>query len=85
MHTQVVKHWWNSKQGMARKTIHIRRDPATSTCQLELVFGRDERGRRWTRVYVNIDQALAKAQSALASNPDEDWRDITGAHHPVEP
>jgi hypothetical protein len=64
---------------MARRVIHIREDPETHTYQLELIQGRDETGKRWTRVYVTFQEAFDEAQRHMADANDE-WRDITRAH-----
>jgi hypothetical protein len=77
MHTQLVRHWWNRKQGMARRVIHIRTDGGTF--ELELIQGRDEGGKRWVRIYTTYEVAHAEALEHM-KDPVDEWRDITNAH-----
>ena len=36
-----------------------------------LIHGRDERGKRWTRVYVTYEEAFAEAQKHMVDPNDE--------------
>lgn len=67
---------------MARRDIHIRADDQAETYELELLAGGAARGSPWRRVYGTLAEAEEEAARHM-HHPEDDWRDITGAHRPA--